>query len=172
MPRSRRTTLRSRPPRTAHRYFAYSIPRRTGNDLHAALVRRLAALGLAGIKDSTRSLERHHEYLQVAGERAPRTFAVYMGSDALVLPALQGGSSGVVSGVANAHPHLLVGLRRALQEGRAAEAARFQAEIDVVREEVGAAGSVSGLKAAVAARLAMQGVAYPAAVRAPLGGPA
>src|SRR5687767_6836250 len=39
--------------------YAYSIPRRTGNDLHPALVRRLADHGLAGIKDSTRSLERH-----------------------------------------------------------------------------------------------------------------
>ena len=150
--------------------FAYSIPRRTGNDLHPALVRRLAALGLSGIKDSTRSLERHHEYLQVAGEQAPRPFAVYMGSDGFVLQALQAGSSGVVSAVANAHPHLLVELRKAVEDGRTADASRLQADIDVVRESIRIAGTIAGLKMAVASRMAPQGVAYSTAVRGPLGG--
>jgi dihydrodipicolinate synthase/N-acetylneuraminate lyase len=152
--------------------FAYSIPRRTGNDLHPGLVRRLAGLGLAGIKDSTRSLERHHEYLKVAIEHAPRPFAVYMGSDGFVLQALQGASSGVVSAVANAHPHLLLDLRRAVEEGRAKDAERLQAEIDLVRESIRLAGTIAGLKVAVASRMAPQGVAYSTAVRPPLGGTA
>ena len=152
--------------------YAYSIPRRTGNDLHPVLARRLAGLGLSGIKDSTRSLERHRDYLQVALDLAPRKFAVLMGSDGLVLQALQGGSSGIVSAVANAHPHLLVDLRAAVEEGRLEDAARLQADIDAVRESVRVAGTIAGLKAAVATRLAPLGVDYSPAVRAPLGGQA
>jgi 4-hydroxy-tetrahydrodipicolinate synthase len=150
--------------------YAYSIPRRTGNDLHPMLTRRLAALGLSGIKDSTRSLERHRDYLQLALDLAPRKFAVLMGSDGFVLQALQGGSSGVVSGVANAHPRLLVDLRAAVEEGRLEDAARLQADIDAVRESVRVPGTIAGLKAAVATRMRALGVDYSPAVRAPLGG--
>jgi dihydrodipicolinate synthase/N-acetylneuraminate lyase len=152
--------------------FAYSIPRRTGNDLVPGLVGRLADLGLAGIKDSTRSLERHREYLRIGTDRAPRPFAVYMGSDAYVLVALQGGSAGMVSGIANARPDLLRALRTAVVEGRAAAAAELQSAIDAVRESLQAGGAIAGLKAAVAQRLAARGVSYSAAVRAPLGQPA
>jgi 4-hydroxy-tetrahydrodipicolinate synthase len=152
--------------------YAYSIPRRTGNDLAPPLVGRLADLGLAGIKDSTRSLERHREYLRIGTARGPRTFAVYMGSDGFLLAAIQAGSSGVVSGVANVRPDLLKGLRAALEAGQERAAAELQSAIDAIRESVQAAGSIAGLKAAVADRLAGQGVAYSAAVRAPLGVPA
>jgi 4-hydroxy-tetrahydrodipicolinate synthase len=150
--------------------YAYSIPRRTGNDLHPVLTRRLAGLGLSGIKDSTRSLERHRDYLQLALDVAPRKFAVLMGSDGFVLQALQGGSNGIVSAVANAHPHLLVDLRAAVEEGRLEDAVRLQADIDAVRESVRVAGTIAGLKAAVATRMGSLGVDYPPAVRAPLGG--
>jgi 4-hydroxy-tetrahydrodipicolinate synthase len=152
--------------------IAYSIPRRTGNDLVPALVRRLADRGLSGIKDSTRSLERHREYLRIRAERAPHPFGVYMGSDGLVLAALQDGTDGVVSAVANARPDLLVGLRGAFEQGRAADATRLQAEIDALRDSLLVAGAIAGLKAAVARRLAPRGVAYSPAVRAPLGTPA
>jgi dihydrodipicolinate synthase/N-acetylneuraminate lyase len=152
--------------------FAYSIPRRTGNDLPADVVGRLADLGLFGIKDSTRSLERHREYLRIRADRAPSAFAVYMGSDGLALPAMEGGSNAVVSAVANVRPDLLLDLRSAVEEGRPHDAARLQAEIEVVRESVNVMGAIAGLKAAVAARMAPRGVAYSAAVRAPLGAPA
>jgi dihydrodipicolinate synthase/N-acetylneuraminate lyase len=150
--------------------FAYSIPRRTGNDLHPALVRRLADLGVTGIKDSTRSMERHRDYLLISTERAPASFDVYMGSDGFVREALEGGSTGIVSAIANAQPDLFLDLRRAVLDDQADEATRLQAEIDVVRESLPEAGSIAALKSAVADRLATQGIAYPTAVRAPLGG--
>jgi dihydrodipicolinate synthase/N-acetylneuraminate lyase len=150
--------------------FAYSIPRRTGNDLHPALVRRLADLGITGIKDSTRSMERHRDYLLISTERAPASFDVYMGSDGFVRQALEGGSTGIVSAIANAQPDLFLDLRRAVLEDQVDEATRLQAEIDVVRDSLPEAGSIAALKTAVADRLAAQGIAYPTAVRAPLGG--
>jgi 4-hydroxy-tetrahydrodipicolinate synthase len=144
--------------------FAYTIPRRTGNDLHPALVARLAARGLAGIKDSTRSVERHAEYRRIAVAR----FGVYMGSDALAKLALDNGSDGIVSAVANLRPDLLVGLLAATREGRSEDARLAQAEIDHVRETL-RQNAIEGLKAGVADRMASRGVTYSRAVRLPLG---
>jgi 4-hydroxy-tetrahydrodipicolinate synthase len=148
--------------------FAYTIPRRTGNDLSPALVERLACRGLAGIKDSTRSPERHSEYRGIAAARGPG-FAVYMGSDALASRALENGSDGVVSGLANLRPELLLRLVAAAREGRKEEARAAQAEVDALRETLGPR-AIEGLKAGVSERMAARGVAYSRAVRQPLGG--
>ena len=148
--------------------YAYAIPRLTGNDLHPALVRRLAERGLAGIKDSTRSLDRHHEYLAIAGRPPANGFSVYMGSDGLAHAALCEGSSGIVSAMANVRPDLFVQLRAAVASGQADEAALRQAEIDALRASFQNGSMIAGLKAAVADRLAARGVAYPASVRSPL----
>ncbi|HEX6737249.1 MAG TPA: dihydrodipicolinate synthase family protein [Vicinamibacteria bacterium] len=150
------------------RVHAYAIPRRTGNDLDPPLVRRLAAEGLGGIKDSTRSLDRHREYLSVAAEHRARGFAVFMGSDALAHAGILGGSSGIVSAMANVRPDLFVQLRAAAAAGREREAADCQAQIDALRASLQNGSMIAGLKAAVAARLAPLGVAYPGGVRAPL----
>jgi 4-hydroxy-tetrahydrodipicolinate synthase len=150
------------------RLYAYAIPRRTGNDLHPALVRRLAERGLAGIKDSTRSLDRHHQYLEIAEGQGGDGFSVYMGSDALAHAALCEGSSGIVSALANVRPDLFVRLRAAVASGQADEAARRQAEIDALRASFQNGSMIAGLKAAVADRLASRGVTYSASVRSPL----
>ena len=148
--------------------FAYTIPRRTGNDLSPALVARLADRGLAGIKDSTRSVERHAEYRSIAAARKVGQFAVYMGSDALTKVALENGSDGIVSAVANLRPDLLVRLLAAIRDGRSEEALATQTEINQVRDTL-CHGAVAGLKAGVAERMASRGVAYSKAVRSPLG---
>ncbi len=148
--------------------FAYTIPRRTGNDLGPELVRRLALRGLAGIKDSTRSMERHAEYLQIAAARPDDAFGVYMGSDALAQLGLEQGSDGIVSAVANLRPDLLVRLLAAVREGRSDDARAAQSEIDQVRATL-PHSAIEGLKAGVAARLASRGVSYSGEVRPPLG---
>jgi 4-hydroxy-tetrahydrodipicolinate synthase len=61
--------------------LAYVIPARTVNDVSAPLLARLAAAGVAGVKDSTKSLERHEAFLDVG--RRHQGFRVYMGSDGL-----------------------------------------------------------------------------------------
>ena len=139
------------------RLLVYVIPARTVNDVSAALLERLAAAGVAGIKDSTKSLERHEEYLEVA--RAHPGFRVYMGSDALAAASLERGATGLISAVANARPELFVALRDAVGTPRAAE---LQLELLDVRA---AAGSVPALKRLVAERVD----GYPSAARAPVG---
>ena len=132
--------------------LAYVIPARTVNDASAALLARLAEAGVAGVKDSTKSLERHEEYLDVARGRAG--FRVYMGSDALAAEALERGATGLISAVANARPELVVALRDGASE--------VEPELLAVRAE---AGGLAGLKRLVAERID----GYPVAVRPPLG---
>jgi 4-hydroxy-tetrahydrodipicolinate synthase len=149
--------------------YAYVIPRRAGNDLLPELAQELAGLGLAGIKDSTRSLERHLEYLQIAAAPKLNGFEVYMGTDGLAVEAFKRGSTGIVSAIANLRPDLFVSLRAAIFEGRAAQAFEYQSEIELLRQSLGHRGTISRLKSAVKERLVNRGVDYPVALKAPLG---
>jgi dihydrodipicolinate synthase/N-acetylneuraminate lyase len=137
--------------------YAYTIPARAGNDLSASAAAELVALGIGGIKDSTKSIERHAEYVAL-GTR------VLMGSDGLVLDALRLGAAGCVSAIANLRPELLVGLVRAHASGRRDEAERLQREVSNMRTELAREPALVGLKRAVAERID----GYPSALRAPL----
>lgn len=155
---------------TDMRVYAYTIPSRTGNDLSPGAVQVLAGEGLAGLKDSTKSFERHLEYLEIARAVADSdNFAVFMGSDAMVLDALQAGAAGSVSALANLRPDLFSSLKRAFIEDDQVEAKSLQEKITRVRAEVSTGPALAGLKAAVARRLSARGIAYPARLRPPLG---
>jgi dihydrodipicolinate synthase/N-acetylneuraminate lyase len=151
-----------------HPLYAYVIPRRTGNDLLPDLTRRLANAGLSGIKDSTRSLERHCEYLKIAAEVTSQ-FEIYMGTDGLALEALQRGSRGIVSAIANLNPELFVSLQKAVLEGRSDDALSCQAQINQLRTSLQRGDTISNLKSGVRQRLDGTGVKYSASVRSPLG---
>ena len=125
--------------------YAYTIPARTGNELSAELVRTLAAEGLKGVKDSTKSWERHLEYLACGVD-------VLIGTDAMVVDSLRAGSAGCVSALANVRPDLLCAAR---------DGADVQAEITELRSHL----PFPKLKAAVAERIP----GYPTAYRSPLG---
>jgi 4-hydroxy-tetrahydrodipicolinate synthase/2-dehydro-3-deoxy-phosphogluconate/2-dehydro-3-deoxy-6-phosphogalactonate aldolase len=153
---------------SGHPLYAYVIPRRTGNDIEADLARRLAHAGLAGIKDSTRSFERHSEYLKIASElNIP--FEVYMGTDGLALQALQGGSSGIVSAIANLRPELFLDLRNAAFDGRFQDATSRQDEINQLRTSLQQGDTIANLKLGVGRRLGKSRVPYPSSLRLPLG---
>lgn len=145
--------------------YAYNIPSRTGNDLEPDCVRALAAEGLAGLKDSTKSLERHLEYLEsVRGTDC----AVLIGSDGMVLEALRAGAAGSVSALANVRPDLLLRLKHAFLKGRAEEAEAAQEEIAQLRAQFSQGRPLSQLKRAVAERLREAGSSYSPFLRAPL----
>jgi 4-hydroxy-tetrahydrodipicolinate synthase len=145
--------------------YAYNIPSRTGNDLSAGAVPALSDEGVAGLKDSTKSFDRHLDYLRAA----PNGFDVFMGSDAMVLDALRAGAAGAVSAVANVRPDLLVALKKAVVDGDDAGAIGLQDEITLVRRRVSHGPALTGLKSAVADDLRARGIVYPSALRAPLG---
>jgi dihydrodipicolinate synthase/N-acetylneuraminate lyase len=148
--------------------YAYVIPRRTGNDISPDLARKLASAGLTGIKDSTRSLDRHHEYQKIASEMATQ-FEVFMGTDGLALEALQSGSTGIVSAIANLGPELFHTLRDHALNGRSENAVTVRDEIHQLRAALQHGNMIFNLKAGVKERLARGGAAYPTSLRPPLG---
>jgi 4-hydroxy-tetrahydrodipicolinate synthase len=150
--------------------FAYAIPDRTGNDVSVELARSLAADGLAGIKDSTRSFPRHLEYLAVAQDQASgsRRFSVFMGSDSMVLEAMRHGSAGSVSAMANVAPHLLMKIRRGCVEGSEEEAKAAQDELTNLLERMSQGPALGNLKDATSRYLSDRGIAYPSSLRPPL----
>ncbi len=127
--------------------YAYTIPARTGNDLSADAVRSLGADGLRGVKDSTKSWERHLEYLECGVD-------VLIGTDGMVLDAFRAGAAGCVSALANVRPDLLCALRDGAGE-------EVQEQILQLRSEL----PMQKLKTAVAAQIA----GYPTTYRSPLG---
>lgn len=146
--------------------FAYTIPERTGNQLERETLETLAEEGLAGLKDSTKSFDRHLEYLAAA---KGHDLKVLMGSDGMVLDALRAGAAGSVSALANLRPDLLAGLKRTFVEGREGEAERIQREVAELRASFSEGPALAALKRAVSDALADVGVRYPSALRAPLG---
>jgi dihydrodipicolinate synthase/N-acetylneuraminate lyase len=148
--------------------YGYTIPSHTHRELEPALLERLIGDGLAGLKDSTKSPERHREYA-AAVRAADVPFALFTGSAALVLEALGERSAGAVLALANLHPEPCVALVRAVREGRGDEAAGAQGEMTEHDAGLRAAGPIPTLKRGVAERLAERGAAYGASVRGPLG---
>jgi 4-hydroxy-tetrahydrodipicolinate synthase len=137
--------------------LAYAFPDRSGNELEAELVDKLAGEGLAGLKDSTKSPERHAEYLEVA--RRHKGFRLFVGSETLTLQSLKAGAAGAISALANARADVLLGVRE--EESEAAQEAVNRARAELP--------DIPDIKRAVRARLAERGADYPDAPRAPLG---
>lgn len=132
--------------------LAYNFPQHGGVEILPETLARVAhrCENLAGIKDSSGSMERLTGYLEAA---PPREFAVLIGPENLVVAGLAKGCAGVVSGSANITPRLFVDLYRACREGRTEAAARLQSLVDqlisclplhtfpgMIKEAVGAAG--------------------------------
>jgi N-acetylneuraminate lyase len=138
--------------------FAYSFPARTGNELSAEAFGALVADGLAGLKDSKSDMALHRAYLEAAPDAA-----VFVGSPKLLLESLRAGSRGTVAALANLRPELVLALAEAWRAGDEAEAERVQEQIRAVEP-----GLVE-LKRGVSELMAARGVAYGAALRAPLG---
>jgi 4-hydroxy-tetrahydrodipicolinate synthase len=136
--------------------LAYSFPARSGNELPPDVLDTLAGEGLAGLKDSSGSGERHAEYLEVA--RRHPDMRLFVGAEELVLESLRGGSAGSISALANVHGPLL----RWLADERSEEA---QQAVRAARRSL---SGIPAIKSAVSGRLAERGAAYPAATRKPL----
>jgi 4-hydroxy-tetrahydrodipicolinate synthase len=136
--------------------LAYTFPDRTGNELPPEVLDTLAGEGLAGLKDSTSSAERHAQYLEVA--RRHEGLRVFVGAERLMLESLNGGGTGTISGLANARADVLV---RARDERSDAA----QQAVGAARDEL---SGIPALKRAVSRRLAERGASYPTAPRAPI----
>jgi 4-hydroxy-tetrahydrodipicolinate synthase len=92
----------------------YNVPSRTGQNLGADLILRLAAIeGIVAVKEASGDLD------QIAAiiEGRPRGFAVLSGDDALTLPILCLGAEGVISVVSNEAPEEMARMVEAALRG-------------------------------------------------------
>ena len=93
--------------------YLYNIPRYTGYAIPADVVADCADRGLArGLKDSSQDLA----YFAEVRARVPGA-ELFVGSDTTLLEGLQAGADGVVSGLANTYPDLVVAVYRAFLSG-------------------------------------------------------
>jgi 4-hydroxy-tetrahydrodipicolinate synthase len=128
--------------------LAYNIPERTGVDMTPGVVARVAAAceNFVGLKDSSGNLDRLPELVDSGGGRP---FAVFMGRDHMILPALKLGAVGAVAACANVAPRLFVDLYRAFRAGDLETAARLQALADPLRQAFALHTFPSVIKAAM-----------------------
>jgi 4-hydroxy-tetrahydrodipicolinate synthase len=92
----------------------YNVPGRTGQNLGAELILRLAEIpGVIAVKEAAANLE---QLAAIVEARRP-DFAVLSGDDALALPAVALGAAGVISVVANEAPGAMAEMMRAALAG-------------------------------------------------------
>jgi 4-hydroxy-tetrahydrodipicolinate synthase len=108
----------------------YNIPMRTGNAIDLETVQRLAEIpNIVGIKDSSGRME---NVLSLIKE-TPDDFSVYVGTDSLILPTIQAGGAGAVSGCANVFPELMVRIYESWRRGDEDDAAHAQEMVNPIR---------------------------------------
>jgi 4-hydroxy-tetrahydrodipicolinate synthase len=107
---------------------------------------RLAQVpNILGVKDSSGDLQNTVEYLRVVPDR----FAVLMGRDTLIYPALMFGAQGAVPATANIAPALLVEIFEAFQRGDQAGARAAQLRLNPLRHSLTLGTAPGGVKAAL-----------------------
>jgi len=129
----------------------YNIPQCTHETLDHRTVESLAAHPrVLGIKDSAGNFEAFQRLLAIKRQRPD--FRVLQGNEALLAASLLQGGDGLVPGLGNVAPALMVALCRAAARSDAAECARLQDEVTALCEIYGGdAHWLPSLKAACSA---------------------
>jgi 4-hydroxy-tetrahydrodipicolinate synthase len=107
---------------------------------------RLAQIpNIAGMKDSSGDLQNTNEIIRAV----PDTFAVMMGRDTLILPALLFGASGAVPATANIAPGLLIEIYESFRRGDLEAAKAAQLRLNPLRLALGLCTAPGAVKAAL-----------------------
>jgi len=117
-----------------------------GLKIDVETVARLAEIpNVLGVKDSSGDLQNTAEYIRVAPER----FAVMMGRDTLIFPALMMGASGAVPATGNIAPKLLVEIYEKYRKGDPEGSKDAQRRLNPVRLALTLCTPPGGVKAAL-----------------------
>jgi 4-hydroxy-tetrahydrodipicolinate synthase len=112
--------------------LVYNIPRNTGNNVDAKLLRQLSQIpNVVGIKDSSRDFTQLLDYLEVV----PEDFTVINGTDSYHFSAFCAGVKAAVSASANIVPELFVRMYEAYKSRDLARGQELQQRINRVRQE-------------------------------------
>ncbi|MBO4601847.1 MAG: 4-hydroxy-tetrahydrodipicolinate synthase [Salinivirgaceae bacterium] len=123
----------------------YNVPGRTGINISVDVVVRLASecKNIIGIKEASGNVA---QCMQLAS-RCPKDFILISGDDALTLPLIACGFSGVISVLQNAYPVQFSHIVGLTLDGRFAEARAEHYKFLSVIDTLFAEGSPSGVKA-------------------------
>jgi 4-hydroxy-tetrahydrodipicolinate synthase len=125
----------------------YNIPIRTGVDLSVDTLERLGDIrAIVGIKEATNNVLRTEQILARCGDR----FSILSGDDALTLPILAAGGTGVISVAANVLPKETSFVTRAFAEGKLEEARKMHLRLMPVYESLFIEASPGPVKAVLA----------------------
>ncbi len=106
--------------------IVYNVPGRTGCNVEPATLARLAELpNITGVKEASGNMTQMVEIRRIV----PREFLVLSGDDALALPLMAVGGSGVISVVANEAPAETVQMIEAAERGDFAAARRWHEKL-------------------------------------------
>ena len=87
--------------------IVYNIPLRTGRNIEVETMTRLAGLpNIAAVKEASGNISQIMEVI----EKTPDDFAVLSGDDAITLPLMAAGGTGLISVASNLYPGLMVDL--------------------------------------------------------------
>jgi len=112
----------------------YNYPAAVGLDLSPELIARLAGIeNIVGLKDTTTNIGHIQRVIYLA-KKVKQDFAVFSGSDDLLLPNLIIGGQGAVTGVGNFWPELPVNIYRAYKKNDLEEARKFHNILIDLRE--------------------------------------
>jgi 4-hydroxy-tetrahydrodipicolinate synthase len=113
------------------RIYLYHFPKMSQTPLGFDLIERLVTAypdTVVGMKDSSGDLDN----MVAAAKRFPG-FAVFAGSDSLLLPVIEAGGAGCITACANVACHLA---RRVMDDFAAGDAAESHAALDAVRKAI------------------------------------
>jgi 4-hydroxy-tetrahydrodipicolinate synthase len=128
----------------------YNIPVRTGIDLAIETLQRIAesAPNVIAIKEATGNVLRGQKIAQAIGDR----MTVLSGDDALTLPMIAAGASGVISVTSNVLPAETSRATRLALDGNLHQARRAHLDLLPVHESMFLEASPAPIKAALALR--------------------
>ena len=140
----------------------YNYPGRSnGQIIPASVASRLAAShNVVGIKDSSGDLVNTLGYVQ----SCPPDFAVFVGPEALIFPALTMGCAGTICAAANVVSERIIALYEAFQQGDWARARRHQEALLPLKQAFAQGTFPAAIKAALAVMGSPVGAPFPPAL--------
>ena len=113
-------------------FYVYNNPKTSGFTITPDVLRHLASVGVAGIKDSGFGyIEFTHLVLAMADRP---DFRFIVGTEGIALPAFLSGAKGCVSGLANVFPEIMVELWDLFLAGEYEQAAKLQMRVNRARQ--------------------------------------
>jgi len=126
----------------------YNVPGRTGSNISAETVLRLATdFGgtIMGVKEASGNLEQVMEIIH----KRPKEFLVVSGDDAITLPMIAAGGNGAISVIGNAYPALTSLLVAAALDGSYEKARELHYMLFPMIKAIFKEGNPTGVKAAM-----------------------